>query len=72
MPVPQLAWIWFTVVNNCELYITIAKAACPCPDRGVPGIGVINDGLPLFSDLNNLVRRIYSLRHEAKAVSLVN
>lgn len=68
-----MPWIWFTTANICELYVTIAlelfaavfaRGEAPRPDDN-------EAGFPRARLRNSLVRRMYSLRHEASPVKRV-
>lgn len=72
-PVLHTAWIWLTVAKSWELYVTTAFELfaalllldeAPCP-------GAIWAGFPLDKLLRSLVRRMYSLRQDARPVKRV-
>ena len=70
----NIASKWLTVVTRFELYVIWALPVLPELDRGFvgPTLSCMLAGLPRPNDRISLVRRMYSLRHDANAVSRVN
>ena len=73
-PVPNVACKWSIRVTRSELYVTCALLLLPILGREDPEAAVPDDskGLPRDIDRRSRVRRMYSLRHDASAVSRVN
>lgn len=68
-PFPKVAWRWVTVETRLELYVICAVPALEGFEEPARPWSAVSAGFPRAKARRSRVRKMYSLRQEARAVS---